>query len=158
MVRDYETVCIVNPESGETAAKAVIAKATEVISDGKGTLHGVNEWGRKKLAYPIQKKNEGIYFVITSSLEAATLSEMERQLRLNEDVMRYQTVKLEGFNPEAEAKRVAAVKAAEAEAEAKAAEAAPAEETAKAEEAPAAEAAPAEETAAPETTSEGGDE
>jgi len=90
----YETVCIVRPDLAEDAVKGIIAKATASLESAGGTVARVDEWGRRKLAYPIQKKNEGYYFVLdyTSSPEGS--KEVERLLRLNEDVLRYQTIRI----------------------------------------------------------------
>ncbi|WKZ32450.1 MAG: 30S ribosomal protein S6 [Thermodesulfobacteriota bacterium] len=115
----YETVCIVRPDIAEDAIKGIIQKASSSLEGAGGTVVRVDEWGRRKLAYPIQKKGEGYYFVLqyTSSPEAS--KEVERLFKLSEDVLRYQTI------------RIIATKKAEektaAEAPAAAAEAAPAE-------------------------------
>ncbi len=94
MERHYETVCIVKPDIGEDAIKGIITRATSVVEDNDGKDVLVDEWGRRKLAYPIQKKNEGFYFVITYTSPPPANKELERILKLNEDVLRYQTVGL----------------------------------------------------------------
>ncbi len=90
----YETVCIVRPDIAEDAIKGIIQKATSSLEGAGGTVARVDEWGRRKLAYPIQKKGEGYYFVLeyTSSPEAS--KEIERLFKLSEDVLRYQTVRI----------------------------------------------------------------
>ncbi len=95
MERHYETVCIVKPDIGDDAIKAVIEKSSGVVTSGDGTVARLDDWGRRRLAYPIEKKNEGYYFILTYTSEPAASKELERQLRLNEDVLRYQTVLLE---------------------------------------------------------------
>lgn len=94
MERHYETVCIVKPDVGDDAVKSVIDKASATVEKDGGKIARVDDWGRRKLAYPISKKNEGYYFVLTCTSEPATIKEVERQLKLNEDVLRYQTVVL----------------------------------------------------------------
>lgn len=90
----YETVCIVRPDIAEDAIKGIIQKASSSLEGAGGTVARVDEWGRRKLAYPIQKKGEGYYFVLeyTSSPEAS--KEIERLFKLSEDVLRYQTVRI----------------------------------------------------------------
>jgi len=91
----YETVCIIRPDVGDDVVKGVITRTTELVSSEGGEILKLDEWGRRRLAYPILKKNEGYYFVLTYSSLPATSKEVERTLRLNEDVLRYQTVKLD---------------------------------------------------------------
>lgn len=102
MEKHYETVCIVKPDIGEDAVKGIITKATSVVEKNDGKDVSVDEWGRRKLAYPIQKKSEGIYFLITYTSPPSASKELERTLRLNEDVVRYQTVRLKARAPIAE--------------------------------------------------------
>ncbi|MBE7414657.1 MAG: 30S ribosomal protein S6 [Deltaproteobacteria bacterium] len=114
----YETVCIVRPDIAEDAIKGIIQKASSSLEGAGGTVIRVDEWGRKKLAYPIQKKGEGYYFVLQYMSSPEASKEIERLFKLSEDVLRYQTI------------RIIATKKAEektAEAPAAAAEAAPAE-------------------------------
>lgn len=123
----YETVCIVRPDVAEDAVKGIIQKATASLESAGGTVARVDEWGRRKLAYPIQKKGEGYYFVLdyTSSPEGS--KEVERLLRLNEDVLRYQTIRVIETKKTAAKAAAAAEKAAAAAAKAAAATPAPAE-------------------------------
>lgn len=98
-MNNYETVCIVRPEATEEAVKAIIQKAEASIGAGGGKVNRVEEWGRRKLAYHIRKKSEGYYFICDYSSPAEASRELERTLRLNEDVLRYQTVKVEERKP-----------------------------------------------------------
>ena len=94
MDRHYETACIVNPTLGDDVIKQVITLGKETLSKLSGTDVNIEDWGRKKLAYPIEKNNDGYYFFITYTSSPDASKELERTLRLNEDVMRYQTVRL----------------------------------------------------------------
>lgn len=95
MERLYETVCIVRSDAGDDVVKGVIKKATAAVEGGGGKLNKVDEWGRRRLAYPINKRNEGYYFVLTYTSSTDTSRELGRQLRLSEDVIRHQTVQLD---------------------------------------------------------------
>ncbi len=92
MQRKYETVCIVRPDAGEDIVKGVIQKAKSALEAGAGTLERLDEWGRRRLAYQIAKKHDGHYFVLHYACEPAVSKEVERGLKLNEDVLRYQTI------------------------------------------------------------------
>ena len=91
----YETVCIVKPDVGDEVVKGVIQKVSSAVEADNGKVLKLDEWGRKRLAYPIQKKNEGYYFVIEFECSAETSREIGRILKLNEDVLRYQTIRLD---------------------------------------------------------------
>ena len=94
MERHYETICIVKPDIGEEAIKGIVSKSSKLVEELKGIDVVVDEWGRRKLAYPIEKKNEGFYFILTYTGPDAASKELERTFRINEDVMRFQTVRL----------------------------------------------------------------
>lgn len=101
----YETVCIIRPDVGDDVVKGIIGKATEALVGGGGEVSKLEEWGRRRLAYPIGKKHEGYYFVLSYSSLPAVSKEIERLMRLNEDVLRYQTVRLHETKPVAEEKK-----------------------------------------------------
>ncbi len=95
----YETVGIIRPDVGDDVIKGVISRAAELLTSNGGNVVKLDEWGRRRMAYPIAKKNEGYYFVLTYSSLPETSKEMERTLKLNEDVLRYQTVRLDDKAP-----------------------------------------------------------
>ncbi len=95
MDRHYETACIVNPTLADDAIKAVIEQGKKTLTSLSGSDINIEDWGRKKLAYPIEKNNDGYYFFLTYTSSADASKELERTLRLNEVVMRYQTVRLD---------------------------------------------------------------
>lgn len=90
----YETVCIVRPDVAEDVIKGIIQKATSSLEGTGATVTKVEEWGRRRLAYPIQKKSDGYYFVLDYMSSPAASKEIERVLGLNEDVLRQQTVRI----------------------------------------------------------------
>jgi len=114
MEKHYETVCIIKTDIGEEAIKATIQKSKAAVEALGGRVDRVDEWGRKKLAYPIQKKNEGFYFVMNYFSKPDASKELERLMKYNEDVMRYQTVRLESFEAAKPKKEETPVQAAPA--------------------------------------------
>lgn len=102
-MRGYETMCIVDPEVVGDAYTAILDKFKGILADQKAELLKVDEWGERKLAYPILKKDRGIYVLFFFEAESDALNEFERRLRLDESIMRFQTVRYEqGNEPVAE--------------------------------------------------------
>ena len=87
-MRKYELMLILDPEVEERSVAPSLEAFLSVVRNGGGTVEKVDVWGRRRLAYPIQKKTEGIYAVLDLSCEPATVQELDRQLGLNEAVMR----------------------------------------------------------------------
>jgi small subunit ribosomal protein S6 len=96
MERRYETICIIKSELGDDAIQEIVKKASASIEDGAGSINMLDEWGRRRLSYPIQKKHEGFYVLFDYTSTAEVSKSLERAFRLNESVVRYQTVRLEG--------------------------------------------------------------
>ncbi len=94
MERYYETVCILKPEIGDEGIKNVVNRIRAVIEKNGGRDVEVESWGRKRLAYPIQKRREGYYVLFTYTAPPEVNPGLQHLLRYHEDVMRYQTVKL----------------------------------------------------------------
>ena len=138
----YEMIYIIDTDLEEAARKELIEKVSALITNNGGEIEKVDEtWGKRKLAYAIDYKTEGWYVLVTFKAPVELPRELERNLQINENVLRYLVIKLvekkHSVKPRAE--RPAPVAAP--------AEAAPAEEAAPVEAAPAAEEAPAEEAA-----------
>ncbi len=91
----YELMVILNPEIDERQVAPSLDKFLKVITNDGGSIDNVDIWGRRRLAYEIQKKTEGIYAVVnfTSTSEAA--QELDRQLKLNETIMRTKVLRAE---------------------------------------------------------------
>ena len=123
-MRKYETIFILNPELGEDDIKNVTAKVQDVISSFKGECYRMDDWGVRKLAYPIRKCARGRYYYLRFDGNRELIAELERRLRLDEKVLRYQSVNITDEPEKAPEKKapVAEVEAVE--------EAAPAAETA----------------------------
>ncbi len=122
IINSYETLFIVNAENGDEAVKATVGKFTGLIAEN-GTLEEVNEWGKRRLAYPIDDIPEGYYVVATFKSEPEFPAELERVFNIDEAIMRSVVIKLD----EKKLAKAAAAKEAKAAAEAAAAAAAAAE-------------------------------
>ncbi|MEA3369774.1 MAG: 30S ribosomal protein S6 [Campylobacterota bacterium] len=144
-MRNYENLVIVKPTFTAEEIKASIKAIEEVITSNGGEIAATTPMGMRKLAYPIDKNERGYYHVIYYSIAPAAVAEIERRFRINEDLLRFVTIKYD-TNREVAAFNGLVEKAKKA-AEAPAKEETPAEEAPKAEEAPATE-APATEAAA----------
>ena len=87
-MRHYELMLILDPEVDERNVSATVEKLLKVVPADGGTVDNVDVWGRRRFAYEIQKKAEGYYVVVDSHATPATTKELDRQLGLNETVMR----------------------------------------------------------------------
>lgn len=90
----YESVFIVKPELTEEAAKTVLEKFTGIITNNGGVVENIDEWGKKRLAYPIEDLTEGYYYVVTFTSVATLPAELERVANITDDVLRSLTIKL----------------------------------------------------------------
>ena len=92
-MNSYELLYILNNELADEAKEAVIEKLNAVVTANGGTVDNVDKWGTKRLAYPINYKNEG-YYVLVNFTAAATLpDELERVMRITDAVVRFMIVK-----------------------------------------------------------------
>ncbi len=88
-MRDYELVFIVHPDLDEAAFNEVVERVKAWITEASGTIEKIEQWGRRKLAYPIRKQYEGQYVVMRLSMAPASCAALERNLRFLEPVMRF---------------------------------------------------------------------
>ena len=160
-MRTYETIFIIHPEVAGDAYTEVVDKYKGILSELGADMLAVEEWGSRKLAYIVQKQERGTYVLFAYEGKPEGIRELERRFRIDDKVIKFMTIQLEGeYKPsgfvrkaeesdvsapaaEAPAEKPTAEKAPEAPAEKPVAEEAP---EAKAEEAPAAEAAASTET------------
>ncbi len=91
-MQNYETLFVVDVTLGEDAVRALIEKFTTLISDN-GEITETNEWGKRKLAYPINYKTEGYYVLVNFKSDAAFPAQLERVFNLTEGIMRSMTVR-----------------------------------------------------------------
>ena len=92
--RAYELMIIVDADADDAANTAVIDKVTELVEAGDGLVPTVDKWGRRKFAYEINHKSEGVYTVLEISTEASNLDDVDRVLRLADDVVRHKLIRL----------------------------------------------------------------
>ncbi|NTW98808.1 MAG: 30S ribosomal protein S6 [Geobacteraceae bacterium] len=95
MSRMYETIYIVKPDLSDEENKTLTTKVNEVVAKMNGEVRKLEDWGIRKLAYPINKIARGRYMYLRSDGDAALIAELERRLRLDDRVIRYQSVKLD---------------------------------------------------------------
>ncbi len=156
-MRNYENLVIVKPTLTAEEIQASVKAIEEIITSNGGEIATTDTMGMRKLAYPIEKNERGYFHVIYYSIAPSAITEIERRFRLNEELLRFVTIKYDtnreiiAFNQlvqKAQKKAAAPAKEEVAKTEAPKAEEAPATETPKAEEAPATE-TPAVEAEAP---------
>ena len=87
-MRHYEVMIILDPQQDERTVAPSLDKFLEVVRKENGKVEKVDVWGKKRLAYPIDKKEEGIYAVVNLECEADTVKELDRVLNLNDNVVR----------------------------------------------------------------------
>ncbi|MBQ4599976.1 MAG: 30S ribosomal protein S6 [Clostridia bacterium] len=94
VVNSYETLFIVNPTIAEDDIKATVDKFTALIAEN-GTVGEIDEWGKRRLAYPINDIPEGYYVLVNFTSESAFPAELERRYNIDENVMRGIVIRLE---------------------------------------------------------------
>ena len=128
-MRNYESLYIIHPEVVADELTAMVEKFQKVLTDQGAEIYNLDNWGVRKLAYPISKVERGCYVQTPFTAGPEVIAEFERRMRLDEKVLRFLTVKVDGEFPAIEV----AVEEPEAEVqeEASTEEAAPTEEAAK---------------------------
>lgn len=94
-MRHYEMMVILDPELEERTVAPSLDKFLDVVRKAGGSVDKVDIWGKRRLAYDIAKRSEGIYAVIDLKAEPATAKELDRQLNLNESVLRTKLIRPE---------------------------------------------------------------
>jgi small subunit ribosomal protein S6 len=92
-VRAYEVMVILDPSIDERTVESSLDKYLNVVRKDGGTIESVDVWGRRRLAYEVKKNAEGIYAVVTLNAEPATVKELDRQLTLNESILRTKVIR-----------------------------------------------------------------
>ena len=91
----YETTFIINASIEDTQIEPLVSHAQEVITNNGGEITALNRWGRKRLAYPIEKKNNGYYVNVEFTGPGSVVPRLEQVYTLDENILRFLTVKLD---------------------------------------------------------------
>jgi len=94
-MRVYEELFIVKPDAPEEEVDAYIGQLKELITNGKGTVDKADKWGTRKLAYRVQKYNEGVYVLLQFSSSPELVKEIERRMRVTDMVIKFITVRID---------------------------------------------------------------
>ena len=94
-MRVYEELFIVKPDTPEEEVDAYIGQIKDLITTGKGTVDKADKWGVRKLAYRVQKFNEGLYVLIQFSAPSELVKEVERRMRVTDTVIKFITVRID---------------------------------------------------------------
>jgi small subunit ribosomal protein S6 len=87
-------ISIFRPGLGEDAVNAIVENTRKIIEDDQGTVISLTRWGMKKLAYPIKKEKQGLYYFYEYAASPAAITEIERKFRIDDGVLKYLTVKI----------------------------------------------------------------
>lgn len=93
--RKYETIFILDPDLEEAVAQSAIEKIKGIVTQGNGNILKVEDWGKRKLAYEVKKKSKGHYILLHFTGTPALLSELERNFRVMDAVIKFQSVRLD---------------------------------------------------------------
>jgi len=93
-MRRYEMISIFRPGLGEDAVSAIVENTRKIIENDRGTIICLTRWGMKKLAYPIKKEKQGLYYFYEYAATPAAVSEIGRKFRIDDSVLRYLIVKI----------------------------------------------------------------
>ena len=94
-MRDYELVLVVSPEGGEEDFPAIVDRVHGLIKERGGEVKNVDRWGRRRLAYPVEKYTEGYYSITQFTLDPQAVREIESSLDLAEDILRHLVVRMD---------------------------------------------------------------
>ena len=92
-MNNYEILYIIENSVEDTAREAVVAKWKTLIESNGGAVEKVDKWGLRKFAYPIDYKNDGYYVLMNFSCAPTLIKEIERQMRISDEVIRYMTIR-----------------------------------------------------------------
>ena len=88
-MRKYETMYVIDPTLDEEAVKALIERFSNLIIDQGGQIDEIDEWGKRRLAYPLEDHNEGYYVLVNFSAESDLPAELERVYKITDGILRY---------------------------------------------------------------------
>ena len=92
---DYETICVMSPKLTEDTVGKEIEKSVDIIQKFGGSVQRTENWGLRKLCYEMKKESKGIYTYIRYKSETGAVKELDRVFKINDDILKHLTVKLE---------------------------------------------------------------
>ena len=95
----YESIFIINPELGEEKRKELIEKLTGIVTSGGGKLIGLDEWGVRRLSYPVKGCKEGYYCFLNLEVNHLVIENLEKNYRTTEEIIKYLSVRIEERKP-----------------------------------------------------------
>jgi small subunit ribosomal protein S6 len=95
MTRIYEELFIIRPDATDEEITPIVEQIRGVITNAAGTVDKEERWGVRKLAYRVQKRNEGFYVLLQFTSDPQTVREIERRLRVNDNVLKFLTVRID---------------------------------------------------------------
>ncbi len=97
-MQSYELVIIIHPDLDDEAINQTLDKIKDWIAKAGGNIDNIDNWGKRHLAYEIQKQNEGIYYLLNITVPGESIVDLERNLKILEPVMRHMTVAKQSVN------------------------------------------------------------
>lgn len=91
----YEVALIIRPEVEQEGQDALIARLSEILTAGGGQVENVEPWGRRRLAYPIKKVQEGVYCFVQGQFAPAVLPEVDRWAKLSDSILRHMVIRMD---------------------------------------------------------------
>ena len=91
----YEVALIIRPDVEEEAQQSLIERLSQLLAAQGGQVDNVETWGRRRLAFPIAKVNEGYYYFIQGQFDSSVLPELERTAKLSEDIIRHMVIRMD---------------------------------------------------------------
>lgn len=91
----YEVALIIRPEIDQEGQDALIARLSEILTADGGQVDNVESWGRRRLAYPIKKVQEGVYCFVQGQFATSVLPEFDRWVKLSEGILRHMVIRME---------------------------------------------------------------
>jgi small subunit ribosomal protein S6 len=94
-VNKYESIYIIRPTVEEEGIKALVERFSNLITEQGGQVENVDEWGKRRLAFPIDDLKEGYYVLMNFSAESSVPQELERNYKINDDIIRFLTIRMD---------------------------------------------------------------
>ncbi len=88
-MRNYEGVFIINPDLSSDVSKGIVTQLQEIVSKNGGRVEGLQEWGKKRLAYTIKIQHAGNYVLLNFQMDSMQTKKLEQTVRLNDQILRY---------------------------------------------------------------------